>query len=194
MDTKDKVLKDEIEFELDLEKPNKQNLKKQEIIKKEEDTNKKSKLKEIDENEKPYTNPLEKCSYEELGLSKKIKVSSHYMKNVLIFLLLILGNQNLSGNLILVSQIQMVYSLWMFLSLLKVHSTNIGFVFQEAFFNVYIMVLIYYFYNSTDMRELSVVIFYFFGLSFSVFFVVFELMFVFVIKPLRKLICRPVPE
>lgn len=110
------------------------------------------------------------------------------------FLILIFGNPNTSGNLLIVSQVQMMYSLWMLFSLLKIKTSNVGFVFQELFFNVYLIALIYYFFNFSDMREVGVIVFYMFGLSFSVFFVVFELVFVILIRPLRRMIGRPVPE
>lgn len=123
-----------------------------------------------------------------------ISVSTQYIKNVLMFLILIFGNPNTSGNLLIVSQVQMMYSLWMLFSLLKIKTSNVGFVFQELFFNVYLIALIYYFFNFSDMREVGVIVFYMFGLSFSVFFVVFELVFVILIRPLRRMIGRPVPE
>ena len=144
--------------------------------------------------EEKFTPPLKHFSNEELGLKKTIDLTTHYIKNVIIFILLVFGNQYLTNNLLVVFQLQVLYSLWMFFSLLKIKSYNIGFAFQEIFYNFYIMCLIYYYYNFTDLREFVVVVHYFFGFSLSLFFVFFELVFVFVIRPLRMLIGRPVPE
>ena len=138
--------------------------------------------------------PSQKLSNEQVGLSQTLSLSLQYTKNVVIFLVLIFGNQNTPGNLLIVSQFQMMYSLWLLFSLLKVKSSNIGFIFQEMFFNVYILTIIYYYFNFSESREWAVIVMYFMGLSVSVFFVVFELVFIFVIRPLRKLIGRPVPE
>ena len=141
-----------------------------------------------------YVPPLRKYSLEQLGLSNRIDLTLHYAKNVLVFFLLIFGNQYLTGNLLVVLQIQVMYTLHMFFSLLQIKSSNIGFVFQEVFYNFYLMCLLYYYYNVSDARESLVLVLYFFGLSCAVFFVFFELVFVFVIRPLRQVIGRPVPE
>ena len=142
----------------------------------------------------PFEPPLLKYSHEELGLTLQVDLAANYAKNVAVYFLLIFGNQYLTGNLLLVWQLQIVYSLWMFFSLLRIKSSSVGFVFQELFYKVYLMCLVYYYYNSADRREFAVMVVYFLGLSFAVFFVFFELVFVFVIRPLRVIIGRPVPE
>ena len=138
--------------------------------------------------------PFKKLSNEQLGLSKHVSVSLQYAKNVCIFFILIFGNQNMTGNLLIVSQLQMIYTLWLVFSLIRLKSSNIGFVVQEMFLNVYILGIIYFFFNSTDYREWVIIVLYFFGLLMSLFFAIFELVFIFVIRPLRKLIGKPVPE
>ena len=111
-----------------------------------------------------------------------------YVKNVLIYGLIILGNRGSQQNLFIVLQIQLALTIWLGISKPKHLKLKWSWLLQEMYFNIYIITLIIFFFEPNENRQNWMVLSYFIGFSVSVFLFVYYLSWEIIYLPLKSFI------
>ena len=119
-------------------------------------------------------------------LYRKLNLPIHYMKNVVIYGLIIFGMKSKTQNLYLVFMIQMAYLLWLGFSVEKVKMTSVWFIIQESYFHVYLFLIMFYFNDFRNSYRINLIaLAYFFGILFSVFIAISQIINNLIINPLK---------
>ena len=120
---------------------------------------KRSKLRTIEELD------LEKYPY----MNRDYSAGLIYVKNLVIYGLIILGNRNSQQNLFIVVQVQLALTIWLGISKPKHLKLKWSWLLQELYFNFYILSIIFYYIDPSENRQNWMVSSYFVGLSVSIF-------------------------
>ena len=111
-----------------------------------------------------------------------------YIKNVVIYGMIILGNRSSQQNLFIVLQIQLALTIWLGISKPKHLKLKWSWLLQELYFNIYIITLIIFFIDPNENRQNWMVLSYFIGFSVSVFLFVYYLSWEIIYLPLKQFI------
>ena len=109
-----------------------------------------------------------------------------YVKNVVVYGLIILGNRNSLQNLFIVLQIQFGLTIWLGISKPKHLTLKWSWRLQELYFNFYLITLIIFFVDPNENRQNWMLLSYFIGFSVSVLLFVYYIFWEIIYLPFKK--------
>ena len=123
---------------------------------------------------------------EKFWLYRKLNQPIHYIKNVFIYALIIFGMRSKTQNMYLVFMIQTAYLLWLGFSVEKEKKTSVWFIIQESYFHLYLFLIMFYFNDYRNSYRINLIaLAYFFGILFSIFIAITQILNNLVINPLK---------